>query len=74
MLPAVRRLQDTYGDSVAFQIIDAESGTGAGWFEQLALPGHPSYVVFTADEREVFRTFGVVDAETLEAPIRRLLE
>lgn len=74
MQPAVRRLQETYGDQVAFQMIDAESETGSGWFTRLGLPGHPSYVIFGPDGQEVFRTFGVVADDVLEAPLREVLE
>lgn len=73
MQPTVRGLQDTYGDQVAFQIIDATSTEGAAWFAQLALPGHPGYVLFNADGEEVFRTFGVVEMAILEKPLQALL-
>lgn len=70
MQPAVSRLEEQYGDQVAFEYINAESDTGAPLFRQLTLPGHPSYVLFSADGREVYRTFGVVEIDILEAPIQ----
>jgi hypothetical protein len=74
MQPTVRRLEDTYGDEVTFVRLNAESDTGARLFQQLGLPGHPSYVIFTPDGREVFRTFGVVAPDVLETPLLDVLQ
>lgn len=73
MQPAVRRLEEQYGDQVAFEYINAESERGAPLFRQLTLPGHPSYVLFSTDGKETFRTFGVVERDVLEAPIQAQL-
>jgi len=73
MQPAVSRLETTYGDDIAFHSIDAQNAPGSTWFAQLALPGHPGYVVFDANGNEVFRTFGVVEQAVLEAQLQPLL-
>ena len=56
-----------------FEYLNAtEAGKAA--FEQLALPGHPSYVIFDAAGNETFRSFSIVSKDTLEQAILAIVE
>jgi thiol:disulfide interchange protein len=70
MTPIVNGLEQEFSGKVAFQYLNAADGAqGQRTFEQLRLPGHPSYVLFAADGRELYRSFGLVDAERLRNAI-----
>ena len=59
---------------IVFRYLDALDGRdGQAVFGQLALRGHPSYVIFAPDGAEVYRSFGVVAEETLQEVITELL-
>jgi hypothetical protein len=68
MMPIVNGLEEQYrGEIVFIYAHAADSATGQAAFEQLSLPGHPSYVIFDANQVERFRTFGIVpDAQLIE--------
>ena len=72
MRPVVDRLKDSYNDNVAFRDLDAE-GDGADAFAAGGLPGHPSYVVMQPDGTEVWRGFGILSPDDLDAAIQRAL-
>jgi len=74
MQPTVSQLEKMYQNEVTFEHIDAQSETGAPLFQELGLPGHPAYVIFVPDGREVFRTFGIVEQDILEDAIQNSLE
>lgn len=70
MMPIVNGLEAEFGDSVQFVYLNAEDGAdGQRAFTALSLPGHPSYLVFAADGSEIYRTFGVVEADMLRTAI-----
>lgn len=74
MQPVVYGLQAEFGDRVAFQSYNALDGsTGQRAFEQLRLPGHPSYLIFRPDGSEVYRAFGLLEADTLRAALNSAL-
>ncbi|MBZ0292063.1 MAG: hypothetical protein K8L99_05780 [Anaerolineae bacterium] len=58
MRPIVDGLEVEVGDQIAFIDVNAEQ-EGKRAFEQLALPGHPGFVIFSSDHDEIYRTFGV---------------
>ena len=72
MRPVVDRLRDSYSDDVAFRELDAE-GDGADAFAAGSLPGHPSYVVMQPDGTEVWRGFGILTLDDLDAALQRAL-
>lgn len=70
MQPIVNGLQETFGDRAAFASLDAADGAGGqAAYEHLALPGHPSVVIFDAAGRETYRGFGIIPADTLRAAV-----
>ena len=73
MTPIVDGLEADYGESVVFVRVNAGEGEGARLFRQLGLPGHPSYVIFSAEGQETFRTFGIVDSTSLHSAIEGAL-
>jgi hypothetical protein len=73
MRPIVHGLETEFGDQVAFVFANALAENKQA-FEELALPGHPSFVIFTADQREVFRTFGVFEDNRLRDAVLSALE
>lgn len=71
MLPIVDRLEEAYDQRVTFVRFNARDGAeGEALFQQLSLPGHPSFALFAADARELERGVGVI----AEAELRRMLE
>ncbi len=71
MTPIVHGLEEEYRESVAFLYMNAADGAeGQRAFQSLHLPGHPSYVLFGSDGKEVYRSFGLIESETLRAAIR----
>lgn len=66
MQPIVNGLQEDYQDQVTFVSLNAKDGAdGEAIFQNLGLPGHPSIVIYTADAREIYRQFGIVDETSL---------
>ncbi|GIL14758.1 MAG: hypothetical protein BroJett038_34780 [Chloroflexota bacterium] len=75
MRPIVDGLQDAFSDRVAFVYLNAADGDqGQAVYERLALPGHPGYVIFLPDGREIYRGFGIIAEETLQEEIEAALE
>ncbi|QPC83108.1 hypothetical protein G4Y79_01660 [Phototrophicus methaneseepsis] len=64
MQPIVNGLEEEYSDSVAFRYLNANTD-GAVAFEQLGLRGHPAFVIFLPDGREVSRSVGLQDEISL---------
>lgn len=73
MRPIVNGLEEQFGDRMAFVYTNAATD-GQEAFEALSLPGHPSYVIFNADNEEVYRTFGVVEEAQLRSAITDQLD
>lgn len=74
MRPIVDGLQEEFGGRVAFVYLNAaDGGNGQALYEQLALPGHPSYAIFTPDGKETYRGFGIVDEAVLRENIEAAL-
>ncbi|HUN08239.1 MAG TPA: thioredoxin family protein [Aggregatilineales bacterium] len=70
MTPIVHGLEDEFSDQVAFLYFDVLDDTaGQEMFESLNLPGHPSFVLFDRDGREIYRAFGIVTDEALRSAI-----
>lgn len=69
MQPIVNGLEDEYSDAVAFRYLNANI-EGAAAFQQLGLRGHPAFVIFLPDGREVSRSVGLQD----EAFLRNMLD
>lgn len=74
MQPVVYGLQAEFGDRMAFQSYNAlDGGAGQRAFEQLKLPGHPSYLILRPDGSEVYRAFGLLKPDTLRQAITSAL-
>lgn len=74
MMPIVDGFEDEYGDQITFERLNAlDNGVGQATFNQLQLPGHPSFVLFSAGGTEVWRGFGQQEASLLENAIRDVL-
>jgi len=74
MTPIVRGLEDEFGDQVVFVYLNAlDSTDGQRAFESLNLLGHPVYVLFASDGVEVYRAFGIVEADALRFAIENAL-
>lgn len=70
MTPIVHGLEEEFSGKVAFLYMNAADGAeGQQAFQSLHLPGHPSYVLFASDGTELYRSFGLVDVETLRSAI-----
>jgi len=75
MRPVVDRLQTLFAGQMVFRYVNAlDGGDGETAFRRLALPGHPSYVIFTPGGVETYRTFGVVEESVLQEAIRAALD
>ncbi len=75
MRPIVNGLETEFAGEVAFLYLNAaDNGDGERLFDQLILRGHPGYVLFTADGGELYRSVGLIDAETLRAAITSSLQ
>ena len=75
MTPIVNGLEDEFSDQIFFLRLNAADGAaGEAAFNQLSLPGHPSFVIFTPDSQEQERLFGVVDEAALRTAIESVLD
>jgi hypothetical protein len=74
MMPIVNGLETDYGEKMAFVRLNAAEGDGKQVFQQLRLPGHPSYVIFSADGKEEYRAFGIVEDAQFREIIANLLQ
>ena len=75
MQPIVNGLQQEFGERVAFRTFNAlDGGQGQRAFEQLHLPGHPSYLIFRPDGSEAHRSFGLLDADALRQALLSILD
>jgi hypothetical protein len=68
MTPIVNRLAGEFAKQMVFQRLNA-AGDGQQAFTQLALPGHPAFLIFLPDGREVYRSFGLVEENVLREAI-----
>lgn len=74
MMPIVNRLEEEFADRIQFVYLNAEDGVaGQRAFESLNLPGHPAILIFSPDGEEVYRAFGIIDADILRAALMRSL-
>ena len=68
-------LQAEYDKQVKFISFNAkDGGEGEALFQSLGLPGHPSIVIYTSDEEEVYRRFGIVDEISLIDKLDEILD
>jgi thiol:disulfide interchange protein len=75
MTPIVDGLEAEFSDQIFFLRLNALDGAeGEAAFNRLALPGHPSFVIFTPDNQEQERIFGVVEAEVLRTVLEKVVE
>jgi len=66
MEPIVNGLEDQFSDNVFFVRLNARDGAdGEALFGELALPGHPSYVIYDVNQQETYRAVGLIDESTL---------
>jgi hypothetical protein len=66
MTPIVNRLEADFGKQIVFRRLNAADGAGGQQaFTQLALPGHPAFLIFMPDDREVYRSFGLIEEAAL---------
>lgn len=74
MTPIVHGLENEFRDQVIFVSLNALDGAdGQRAFESLNLPGHPACVLFASDGVEVYRAFGIVEADALRFAIENAL-
>jgi hypothetical protein len=74
MMPIVNGLEADYSENMAFVRLNVGNGEGAQVFQQLKLPGHPAYVIFSADGKEICRAFGIVDAAQFRDIISKAID
>ncbi|MCA9884545.1 MAG: hypothetical protein KC708_16315 [Anaerolineae bacterium] len=75
MTPIVNGLEEQYSDQVAFMSYNARDGAdGEAIFRDLNLPGHPSFVIFTAAGEEIYRAQGIIEETVLQQQIDAALE
>ena len=72
MTPIVNGLETEYAKQVDFNLLNASQGDGKRYFEFYGLPGHPSYILLSADGEVQWRAFGPVSAESLGSEIEKL--
>jgi len=74
MSPIVHRLEESYQNKVAVRFLNAmDNAEGQIAFNTLALPGHPSYVLYDEHGIEIWRAFGVVVEAYLREEIEKIL-
>ena len=74
MQPIVDGLEEAYGNRMAFVRLNAlDNADGSVLFQQLGLPGHPSFVIFSDDGQQVYTGVGLVQEQQLREEITRLL-
>ena len=69
MEPVVNGLEERYRDRIEFRALDADSVEGEKAFRAYALPGHPGYVLLNPAGEVLWRGFGEVSRESLEAQL-----
>ncbi len=75
MSPIVHRLDEQYTDQVVVRFLNAmDDAEGQTAFNTLALPGHPSYVLYDEHGAEVWRAFGVLVEAYLREQIEKILK
>jgi len=73
MTPIVDGLEVQYGDRVAFQRINANTGDGPAIMRVYRIPGHPTLLLLDRNGREVNRLIGPQSAETVAGALQQLL-
>lgn len=73
MTPIVDGLEAQYGNQVAFQRINANSGEGPVIMRAYRIQGHPTLLLLDRNGREVNRLIGPQPAETVAGALQRLL-
>ena len=71
MQPIVNGLEEEYSE-IVFRRLNAGSD-GAAAFEQLALRGHPAFLIFLPDGTEVFRSIGLQEEDNLREAIETVI-
>jgi hypothetical protein len=73
MEPVVNGLDEKYSEEIEFRSLNAvEEGVDA--FKAYALPGHPSYIVLNPAGEVLWRGFGELPGEAIEAELIALIE
>lgn len=74
MQPIVNGLQEEYGERVEFIDLNARDGAdGERLFDQLGLPGHPSFVLYSTDGHHTYLGIGIVLEQQLRQEIIQTL-
>lgn len=73
MTPIVDGLEAQYGNQVAFQRINANSGEGPVIMRAYRIQGHPTLLLLDRNGREVNRLIGPQPAETVAGALQHLL-
>lgn len=73
MTPIVDGLEAQYGNLVAFQRINANSGEGPVIMRAYRIQGHPTLLLLDRNGREVNRLIGPQPAETVAGALQHLL-
>ncbi|MDZ4672085.1 MAG: hypothetical protein SH821_14540 [Phototrophicales bacterium] len=75
MSPIVYGLEEQYRDQLAVRFLNALDGAeGQTTFNALALPGHPSYVLYDELGVEVWRGFGIIVQAYLQNEIEKIID
>lgn len=73
MKPIVDGLEAQYGNQIAFERIDANSGDGPVIMRAYRIQGHPTLLLLDQNGREVNRLIGPQPAETVAEALQHLL-
>jgi mono/diheme cytochrome c family protein len=73
MTPIVDGLEAQYGQQVAFERINANTGDGPAIMRTYRIQGHPTLLFFDQNGREVNRLIGLQSAETVAGALQQLL-
>ena len=71
MRPVVNGLQEKYGDRVAFAGVDYYDESNRQLFRKYEVLGHPTFVILDPNGKVVEQLTGFVEAEELEAAVRK---
>lgn len=75
MAPIVNGLKEAYGDQMAFVELNARDGDkGEAAFRAANLRGHPAFLIFHPDGKELWRSIGEQPQEPLEEAIQTVLK
>jgi thioredoxin-related protein len=62
----VNRLEEQYSPDIAFEYLNVrDDGIGEASFSQLGLRGHPSFVIFDAEGKEILRSLSILEEDLI---------